>query len=119
MGCSPKEEWRLDFQTKMAWLKSMLNNTREEFREVSAQLYGQVASSFSFGSEYFHCINELIRGFKDKQLEYQHGALLALAFSLSLKEVAGGEMMPEYKQSVELMINNLSSDSHSLLVSFI
>ena len=114
IGCSPKQEWCSDFQPKMSWLKSLLNNTKEDFREVSAQLYGQVAVSFDMGPEYINCVNELVKGFKDKPLEYQHGALYALAFTFKPKEVAE---MPEFKQSVELMIKNLSSESHALLMS--
>ena len=71
LGCSPSEVWSLDFQSKMPWLKSLLNNTKEDFREVSSQLYGQVAASFPMGPNYVQCIADLIRGFKDKPLEFQ------------------------------------------------
>ena len=99
LGCSPKEQWCVDFQTKMTWFKSLLHNTKEDFREVSAQIYGQVASSFSNGPDYQQCIIELTRGFKDKQLEFQHGALLALAFTLSPKDVRSLDEF-NYKESV-------------------
>ena len=71
LGCSPSEEWSLDFQSKMPWLKSLLNNTKEDFREVSSQLYGQVAASFPMGPTYVQSIADLFRGFKDKPLEFQ------------------------------------------------
>lgn len=71
LGCSPQEVWSLDFQSKMPWLKSLLNNTKEDFREVSSQLYGQVAASFPMGPTYVQSIADLFRGFKDKPLEFQ------------------------------------------------
>ena len=38
-----------------------------------------------FSPEYIGCIHELSRGFKEKQLEYQHGAILSLANTFAPK----------------------------------
>ena len=46
-GCTPSEQWIEKFQQRMSWLKSLLNNTREEFREVASQMFGIVAATFN------------------------------------------------------------------------
>ena len=121
MGCTVSNEWASDFQPKMSWLKSLLNNTKEDFREVVSQMYGLVASTFELGPAFINCIVELTRGFKDKQLELQHGCVLALAYTfapLLLKESSSKVLeLGEYKESVEMLIKYLDQDSHALLMS--
>ena len=120
MGCTPNQLWSGDFQPKMAWLKVLLGNTREDFREVAAQLYGLVASTFDTGTTFVATIQDLCRGFKDKQLELQHGIVLSLAFSFAPKLLEGQEDVPqlqEYGESVAMFINQLDSEAHNMLMS--
>ena len=58
----------------------MLSNTKEELRETVAGIYGLVAGNLE-EDEFERTMKELSRGFKDKQLEFQHGVLLALGHS--------------------------------------
>ena len=120
MGCTDRNEWASDFQPKMSWLKSLLNNTKEDFREVTSQIYGLVASTFELGPDFINSITELARGFKDKQLELQHGCILSLAYSFApLLLTSPGDVLElgEFKQSVEMLVKQLDQDSHAMLMS--
>ena len=47
MGCTPLDQWRDSFQPRVSWFKSLLNNTREDFREVASQMFGLIAATFN------------------------------------------------------------------------
>ena len=118
LGCTSQDIWKGDFQSKMSWLRSMLNNTREDFREVVSQAIGLVAATFDLGPEFLACIHDLAKGFKEKQLEFQHGAVLSLAYTFSpkasLQEI---QSLNEFKETVDMIISLLEADKHALLMS--
>ena len=116
LGCS---QWACDFQSKIPWFKSLLNNTKEDFREVAAQMYGLVASTCD-ETGFVQCIADLARGFKDKQLELQHGCILALAFSFAPRLLQEDKFqvsnLNEFAATVKMMSDQLT-DGHSMLMS--
>ena len=61
------------FVKKMDWFKFLLDNTREEFREAIAAIYGLVSALLS-PQEFEKAVTDLTRSMKEKQLEFQHGA---------------------------------------------
>ena len=77
-------------------------------------------TNFLFSPEYIGCIHDLAKGFKEKQLEFQHGAILSLAYSFAPKanEI---QNMNEFKETVDMILDQLDPDTnqhqHSLLVS--
>ena len=121
LGCSSTSQWSSDFQPKMSWLKSLLNNTKEDFREVAAQMYGLVASTFDEAG-FVQCIADLARGFKDKQLELQHGCVLALGYSfatclLTYPQGFQVDNLNEFSVTVKMMSEQLNPDTHAMLMS--
>lgn len=119
IGCTPQSQWASELQPKMGWLRNLMNNTREDFREVASQLVGLVATTLE--AEFIGSIQDLARGFKDKQLEFQHGAILSLAYSFAPKlKIAPQEVLnlKEFQETVGMMIEMLSPEQqHGLLMS--
>ena len=73
----------LRYEKKLDWLRQLLSNTKEDIREALAHVYGLVAASLN-ANDFEKAIKELLRSFKEKSLEHQHGILLALGYSFGL-----------------------------------
>lgn len=124
LGCTTTSQWSSDFQPKMSWFKSLLNNTKEDFREVAAQMYGLVASTFD-ETGFVQCIADLAKGFKDKQLELQHGCVLALGYSFATcllmysSSSQGFQVtnLNEFAATVKMMSEQLNPDAHAMMMS--
>nr|XP_033782200.1 proteasome adapter and scaffold protein ECM29 isoform X1 [Geotrypetes seraphini] len=68
------------FIDKTDWIKGLLNSSKEEMRELAAQLYAVVVSTMS-GDEMKSAIQSLLKITKDNHNpETQHGSLLALGY---------------------------------------
>ncbi|XP_029470526.1 proteasome adapter and scaffold protein ECM29 isoform X2 [Rhinatrema bivittatum] len=68
------------FVDKTDWLKGLLNTSKEEMRELAAQLYAVVVSTMS-GEEMKSAIQSLLKTTKENHNpETQHGSLLALGY---------------------------------------
>ena len=85
----------------MDWFKFLLNNTREDLRETVATIYGLVAAVLN-KPDFEKAVKYLSRSMKEKQLEYQHGAGLAIDWRI-------------YKDSCQLLIQQLDSPQNLLL----
>uniref|UniRef100_A0A4W3HWV2 Ecm29 proteasome adaptor and scaffold n=1 Tax=Callorhinchus milii TaxID=7868 RepID=A0A4W3HWV2_CALMI len=69
------------FTDKIDWIKGLMNTNKDEMRELAAQLYAVVLSTMS-GNELQLAVQALIRSTKDHSPETQHGALLALGYTI-------------------------------------
>ncbi|XP_076874647.1 proteasome adapter and scaffold protein ECM29 [Brachyhypopomus gauderio] len=68
------------FATKIDWIKGLMNTSKEDMRELAAQLYAVVVSTMS-GNELRTAVQNLIKITKDNHSpETQHGAILALGY---------------------------------------
>ncbi|XP_032096225.1 proteasome adapter and scaffold protein ECM29 isoform X1 [Sapajus apella] len=76
------EKLATKFVDKTEWIKSLMNSSKEEMRELAALFYSVVVSTVS-GSELKSMIEQLIKTTKDNHSpEIQHGSLLALGFTV-------------------------------------
>ena len=105
----------------MDWFKFLLNNTREELRETIASIYSLVGASIP-RPDFEKAVKDLTRSMKEKQLEFQHGALLALGYSFGRRNLLARMDKEElgdwslYKETVGLIISQLDH-SNSLIIS--
>uniref|UniRef100_A0A4W4F4J8 Ecm29 proteasome adaptor and scaffold n=1 Tax=Electrophorus electricus TaxID=8005 RepID=A0A4W4F4J8_ELEEL len=68
------------FANRIDWIKGLMNTSKEDMRELAAQLYAVVVSSMS-GNELKYAVQNLIKISKDTHSpETQHGAILALGY---------------------------------------
>ena len=110
------------FRKKLGWIKGMLNNTKEDIRELVAQLYSIVVAA-NEKEAFERAITELSKSFKDKQLEYQTGSIIAIGFSFARyslilensNERQSFHQWSCFKENVELIIDQLSH-SHPLML---
>ncbi|XP_012496585.1 PREDICTED: proteasome-associated protein ECM29 homolog [Propithecus coquereli] len=76
------EKLATKFVDKTEWIKSLMNSSKEEMRELAALFYSVVVSTVS-GNELKSMIEQLIKTTKDNHSpEIQHGSLLALGFTV-------------------------------------
>jgi len=112
-GCSPDIGAKF-FREKLSWIKALLNNTREDIRECVAHLFGVVASGLSL-RDFELAVQDLLRSFKEKQVEFQHGAIVAVGYSFGRvvrghrKGNVAAADWTTYKDTVNLVIDQLSS----------
>merc|ERR1719483_652930 len=110
------------YEKKMDWFKFLLNNTKEELRETVAIIYGLVAAILN-KPDFEKAVKDLTRSLKEKQLEYQHGAALAIGNSFGRRILLARMMDPKqqfsdwriYKDSCQLLIQQLDSPQNLLL----
>uniref|UniRef100_A0A8C5D594 Ecm29 proteasome adaptor and scaffold n=1 Tax=Gouania willdenowi TaxID=441366 RepID=A0A8C5D594_GOUWI len=70
------------FSGKIDWIKSLMTTSKEEMRELAAQLYALVVSSMT-GNEQQTAVQNLIKITKDTHSpEAQHGAIIALGCAI-------------------------------------
>ena len=82
-----------------------------------AHLYGVVTSQLPF-PDFEASVAELTKNFKDKQVEYQHGAVASLGFAFGRVLRCGGSPNPwkAFTDAAELVVAQLGSQQ-TLLVS--
>ena len=106
----------------MDWFKFLLNNTREDLRETVAIIYGLVAAILN-KPDFEKAVKDLTRSMKEKQLEYQHGAVLAVGNSFGRRILLARIKDPKqqfsdwriYKEGCQLLIQQLDSTQNLLL----
>ena len=114
-------EIRTRFEARMDWFKFLLNNTREDLRETVATIYSLVGATIS-RPDFEKSVRDLSRSLKEKQLEFQHGAILALGYTFGrrglLARMGGGSLAEWslYRETVGLLLGQLGQ-SNSLLLS--
>lgn len=72
------------YQSELPWLRNLLTSTKEEIRELAAKIYGVVAAHIPSG-EFEKQVAEMINVTRNKMLETQHGAILALSYMMERK----------------------------------
>jgi len=121
IGSNPTEVAPM-YEKKMDWFKFLLNNTREDLRETVATIYGLVAAVLN-KPDFEKAVKDLTRSMKEKQLEYQHGAGLAIGNSFARRILLARMKDPKqqfsdwriYKDSCQLLIQQLDSPQNLLL----
>jgi len=121
IGSNPTEVAPM-YEKKMDWFKFLLNNTREDLRETVATIYGLVAAVLN-KPDFEKAVKDLTRSMKEKQLEYQHGAGLAIGYSFARRILLARMKDPKqqfsdwriYKDSCQLLIQQLDSPQNLLL----
>ena len=93
----------------MDWLRGLLSNTREELRETVASIYGLVAGNLD-KEDFERILKDLSRGFKEKQLELQHGVLLALGHSFGRRIL----LSRVNNQLINIQVNNKVINYHQI-----
>ncbi|XP_059781269.1 proteasome adapter and scaffold protein ECM29 isoform X1 [Balaenoptera ricei] len=94
------EKLATKFVDKTEWIKSLMNSSKEEMRELAALFYSVVVSTVS-GNELKSMIEQLIKTTKDNHSpEIQHGSLLALGFTVG-RYLAKKKMKMAEQQDVE------------------
>ena len=112
-------EIRARFEARMDWFKFLLNNTREDLRETIATIYSLVGATIS-RPDFEKSVRDLSRSMKEKQLEFQHGAILALGYSFGrrclLARMSGGlTEWSLYRETVSLIISQLEHPNTLIL----
>uniref|UniRef100_A0A5F9DC61 Ecm29 proteasome adaptor and scaffold n=1 Tax=Oryctolagus cuniculus TaxID=9986 RepID=A0A5F9DC61_RABIT len=94
------EKLATKFVDKTEWIKSLMNSSKEEMRELAALFYSVVVSTVS-GNELKSMIEQLIKTTKDNHSpEIQHGSLLALGFTVG-RYLAKKKMRTAEQQDLE------------------
>ena len=112
-------EIRARFEARMDWFKFLLNNTREDLRETVATIYSLVGATIP-RPDFEKSVKDLSRSMKEKQLEFQHGAILALGYSFGrrclLARMSGGLTdWSLYTETVRLIISQLDQTNTLIL----
>lgn len=110
------------YEKDLPWLKKLQGSTKENIRELSAKIYAFIVAYLPL-NEFETQLTEIVNCTKNKVLEIQHGALLALSYMieqklLSLKQtnVEGISNLKVYSVAVETMCSFLT-DNNPLLMS--
>ncbi|KAK7866865.1 hypothetical protein R5R35_006031 [Gryllus longicercus] len=104
------------FTEKLSWLRGYLTSAKEKMREASAQMYGIVIAHGLNDQQFDSSVKELIASIKGKNLEAQHGCILALAHALErrvtlLKNEEKTDKLlswPAYKEGVHTIVSMLN-----------
>jgi len=110
------------YEKKLDWLRGLLSNTKEEFRETLANVLGLLAASLN-KPDFERVVADLVKGVKEKTLEFQHGALLALGYAFGTRILLSRMNNPAQKykdwkifhSTCELVLSQLEA-SQSLMV---
>ncbi|XP_071853904.1 proteasome adapter and scaffold protein ECM29-like [Apostichopus japonicus] len=111
---------------KLTWLKSLLQHSREEMRDNTAQVYGIVAGQCPVG-KLIAIVKDLTKSSKDQNVQSQHGHILALGYTISrhylllkrAKEEWTLEDMEVDAAPNDEQINSLKSRACEVLVSLL
>lgn len=80
VGCIPNY-MREIYEKELPWLRSLLTSTKPDVRYLVAKVYGVITGHFSTVDFEKHIL-EIIEMTKKKNIESQHGSLLALTFMM-------------------------------------
>ena len=91
---------------ELPWLRSLLSSTKEKVRESGAKIYGLTVAR-THVSDFNEKITEIVALTKNgKNVETQHGALLALTHTVERKltiKKEQGEDIKEWKNYVDVV----------------
>lgn len=83
VGCLPS--LHVHVSKDLGWIKGQICSTKEEIREYSVLLYALILNSLAQDSEFESAVKPFISQINSKNLEAQHGALLAIGTCLETK----------------------------------
>ena len=114
------------YEKKLDWLRGLLGNIKEELRETVAAVLGLVTGPM-VRQDFERAMKDVAKVVREKGLEYQHGAVLALGQSLGrhvlLARMEGRHedwsQWTVYRDICNLVISQLATlnTSQNLLVS--
>ncbi|XP_036288895.1 proteasome adapter and scaffold protein ECM29 isoform X7 [Pipistrellus kuhlii] len=94
------EKLATKFVDKIEWIKTLMNSSKEEMRELAALFYSVVVSTVS-GNELKSMLEQLIKTTKNNHSpETQHGSVLALGFTIG-RYLAKKKMRMAEQQDLE------------------
>ena len=99
MGCTFRTSAKSYFP-KLSWLRSQLDDTREDVRENMAQLYALVASQMQEESSFDSALAALVSAGSGSNLELRHGLTVCMGYAMGrrrLLERLEGKKMEETK----------------------
>ena len=72
------------YTKEQTWIQSLLSSSKEYVRDLAAKIYA-VFMAYVPTNEFENHISKMLKTTKDKVLENQQGALLALSYSMEKK----------------------------------
>ncbi|XP_012265500.2 proteasome adapter and scaffold protein ECM29 [Athalia rosae] len=109
------------YKSDLPWLRTLLTSTKKDTRELAAKIYGVVAAHIPSG-EFEKQVAEIINVSRNKVLETQHGAILALSYMMERKLILRrnedkSEMLKweNYVNAIKLIYAFLSDNNASLV----
>lgn len=114
IGCVPQMS---DLISKdLSWLKDQLNASKDEIRENVATLFALVLNTTQDAKYFDKTITDLIKQSSNKNLESQHGAILAIGTCLEMKLMNKQIVDPRlFKDSVTTLLDFMTNQN-SLIV---
>ncbi|KAG8232782.1 hypothetical protein J437_LFUL013279, partial [Ladona fulva] len=76
------EQFAAKLSSNMKWLKPIIVSTSEEMREIASMIYGLVVAHGQDDSNFEETMSCLLRQVSKKNLEAQHGYILAICYCL-------------------------------------
>lgn len=109
--------------------KSLLGHSREEVRELAAQIVAVVACQSHTSSQVDGLVHELCRNFGDRTVEQQHGFVLTLGYTVGrltrkffeennhmsrgdAEKKCRDDLTPRYSSAVKLIVDSLIDSPH-------
>lgn len=83
VGCLPS--LHMYISKDLNWIKEQLSFGKDEVRECAALLYGIVLSLSASDAEFNDAVKNLLNDTSHKNLEIQHGSILAVGYCLEIK----------------------------------
>ncbi|XP_015601340.2 proteasome adapter and scaffold protein ECM29 [Cephus cinctus] len=71
-------------EKELSWLRSLLSSAKEDIRELAAKIYA-ITIAYISNTDFEKQVSEIIHSTKNKSLETQHGALIALSYMMERK----------------------------------
>jgi proteasome component ECM29 len=74
------------YAKEQTWIQSLLSSSKEHVRDLAARIYG-VFMAYVSTNKFENQISKMLKTTKNKSLETQQGAILALSYSMERKLV--------------------------------
>ncbi|XP_033222326.1 proteasome adapter and scaffold protein ECM29 [Belonocnema kinseyi] len=75
------------YERELPWFRKLMTSTKENIRELSAKIYALIVTHLPF-NEFESQAAEIVTSVKNKIVDIQHGALLALSYMMEQKLVS-------------------------------
>lgn len=104
VGCLPSLNSYIS--KDLNWIKDQLSFGKDEVRECAALLYGIVLSLSASDVEFNDAVKHLLADTNNKNLETQHGSILAVGYCLEIKALQkkfDDKYMELVRSSIEML----------------